>query len=157
MKRMGTQIIPALIMAVSAAVFLLSSCASVRFVQKEADVMALVSLINQGEAETLSRLTQSPFLFDREILMLAKDTKTVWKNLAEAGFALDQPKVLRIEPVSEESYRDFADVMEIEVYFRKYVPKTAKIARIESRGGSCLFILNDKQAGYPLILGLKVW
>ncbi len=157
MRKVRVRVIVLLITSALSAAVLLSSCASLRFAQKEEDVLTVVSLINKGEAENLSRLSQTPFLFDREILMLEKDTKTVWKNLTDAGFSLKQPAVVKIEPVSEESYKSFSDGMEIEVYFEKYVPETAKIAHVETEGGPCLFILNDKQDGYPMILGMKVW
>lgn len=157
MRSVASGTIPALTVIAVASAILFSSCASLRFEQKEEDVLALVSLINRGETETLSRLSQTPFLLDREILMLEKDTKTVWKNLTDAGFSLNQPALEKIEPVTDESYKTFAEAMEIEVYFQKYVPETAKIAHVETEGGPCLFILNDKQDGYPMILGMKVW
>ena len=157
MNKVRTRVSVLLAASVLIAAVLLSSCASIRFAQKEEDVLAVVSLINGGEAETLSGLSQTPFLFDREILMLEKDTKTVWNNLTDADFSLKRPAVGKIEPVSEESYKSFADVMEIEVFFEKYVPETAKIARVETDAGPCLFIFNDKQDGYPMILGMKVW
>lgn len=157
MRKVRVRVIVLLAVSALSAAVLLSSCASVRFAQKEEDVLAVVSLINGGEAEMLSRLSQTPFLFDREILMLEKDTKTVWNNLAGADFSLKRPAVRKIEPVSEESYKSFADVMEIEVFFEKYVPETAKIAHVETEDGPCLFILNDKKDDYPRILGMKVW
>lgn len=157
MRKVRARVIVLLITSALSAAVLFSSCTSIHFAQKEENVLAVVSLINQGDAVSLVRLSQTPFLFDREVLMFEKDTKTVWQNLSEAGFSLEGPAVAKIEPVSGESYKSFADVMEIEVYFQKYVPETAKIAHVETNGGPCLFILNDKQDGYPKILGMKVW
>ncbi len=148
-----------MIKTVPAAVLLatvLTACASLRSVQKEGDVLALADLINTGDAGTLAELSAVPFLFDREILLLSRDTQILWENLTEGGFLLSSAEVVRIGEVDGESSLIFDDSMDVELFFRKYVPETSRIAVVEGDDFTATLILNDKENGYPKILGIKI-
>jgi len=136
--------------------FLFPSCASVTFIQKEEDVLALVGLINRGDIVTLSALSSVPFLFDREILTMNQDPGILWSNLAAAGFSLPGAVVVKIDRVDEKTSTLFDDSMEVRVFFSKYVPDTARFAVLEAEGTSAILILDGKREGYPKILGMKV-
>jgi hypothetical protein len=156
MKGKGMKRIFGLVMCgILASVFMLS-CASLQYVQKDEDVLKLIELINRGESETLTKLSLVPFLLDGEILMLKGDAGRLWENLKNSGFRLNGAAVAAIEPVSDTSFSTFSDSMEVEVYFKKYVPESAKIAHVEAEGVSCTMILNGKDEGFPMIMGLKV-
>ncbi len=138
-------------------IFVLSSCASLRYVQKEEDVLKIVSLINQKDKETLTIISEVPFLFDGEILMLRGDVQTLWGNSTGAGFEIVNPAVLKIEETREETYKALGEAMEIKAYFSKYLPETARIVHVAADNVNILFLLNDKVDGYAKIYGIKVY
>jgi len=134
----------------------LSSCASLKFVQKEDDVIKIIDLINKGDSKTLTTVSVTPFLFDGEILMLDSDIDILWKNITDAGFTLQAPSVVKIEEIGVESSRFFGDSMDIRSYFDRYLPETARITHIQAGAVNMLLLLNGKKDGYPQIHGIKV-
>jgi hypothetical protein len=147
-----------LIAAVLGILFTVTACASLRYNQKQEDILGIVELVNSGQEELLADLCQIPFLFDGEILMMRGDAGIVWRNLISAGFQLSQAEVSGIEKTGEESYLQFGDTMDVRTFFAKYVPPTARLALVKSADFSLTLILNDKdeESGYPRILGIRV-
>ena len=133
------------------------SCASLQFVQKESDVLKLAGLVDEGNSRTLTAVSVTPFLFDGEIIMLPGDVAALWNNIAAAGLSMGNPAVIQIDDVDEETARIFGNTMEIEAFFRKYLPETARAARLSADSGNYVFLLNGKEQGYPKIHGLKVY
>lgn len=133
------------------------SCASLRFEQREADIMKIISLINGGDSAKLAEVSETPFLLDDEIIMLEGDISTLWTNITAAGFTIAGPDVYLIEQKGEDSYSTFGESMEVESFFSKYLPNTARIARVEGDNVKLLLLVNDKVEGYPKIHGIKVY
>lgn len=144
-------------LACAAAAVLFGACASVQFVQRDEDILALTELINRGDNEMLSSLSETPFLFDGETIMLKGDVQSLWRNLSDAGFTLQRPVVEKIEDLNEESYRVFGKSLDVEAYFGKYLPETAKLAYVGSEAYSVVFIVSGKKDGFPIIHGMKVY
>ena len=133
-----------------------SSCASLGTRIHEDDVLEAAELIAAGENEILASRSALPFLLDGEILMMKGDTRSLWKNLAESGFALKAPRVTSLEPAGEESYLLFDDSMEVKSWFAKYVPETGTIARIDGEKYSLLLVMNGSSEGAAVILGMRI-
>ena len=131
------------------------SCSTVQFVQKERTALKVIDLINEGDAEGLTRISGSPFLLDGEIIMMPGDMKQFWEKAAEKGFVLSNPEVIGITPVDGNTYNLFSPYEEVKVFFEKYVPSDAAVARVSSPAGDVLLLLYGKNKGYPYILGFK--
>ncbi len=139
------------------AVIVFISCASLQYVQKEGDVLKLADLVNAGDSETLAEISASPFLFDGEIIMLPGDLERLWKNMAGAGLVMENPVVTEIVEVRADTPLLFGEAMEIKAFFQKYLPETARTARVAADSGNFIFLLNGKEQGYPKIHGVKVY
>lgn len=137
------------------AVILFASCASIPVSTRPADVEDVVQMINTGQSERLAKHSQVPFMFDGEILLMEQDMNLLWGNLRQTGFALREARVESLERAGENSYRLFAETMEAEVYFRKYLPENAMVARVTSSNGDFILLLGGRQAGFPMIYGLR--
>ncbi len=133
--------------------FLFFSCSSMP--PKESHVERIAALINDGNAEKLIDLSQTPFLFDGEIILMGDDVKTLWNNLKKADFRMPRARILKIEPVGETGYKKFSDSMEVRVYFKKYLSKKPVIAQIETDSGRYYLLLSGRKGIYPLIYGFK--
>ncbi|RKX73555.1 MAG: hypothetical protein DRP87_18710 [Spirochaetes bacterium] len=132
-----------------------TSCATVPFAGRERNILKVVDLINRGNTNQLISLSQIPFLLDGEIIMLEKDLEFLWENFASARLAIPDPRVAETRPASESSHEIFASSMEVEVFWKKYLPEASFIARIVSDNGEFLLILGGRQRGFPLIYGFK--
>jgi hypothetical protein len=140
---------------IAALVFLSASCATGPYVQKDDKVLKLVDLINRGGVGEVQGLSETPFLFDGEVLLLQKDVTALWTNLKTAGFTMRNGKVLGKEHISDNSYRAFGDSMEVRTFFKKYLDKNSSLVKIGSEGGGFYLILNREVDGYPKIQGFK--
>jgi hypothetical protein len=136
---------------------LMFSCASLKYVQKEGDVLKLADLVNSKDSKTLAEISASPFLFDAEIIMLPGDLERLWENMADAGLVMENPMVTEIKEVREETPLLFGASMEIKAFFQKYLPETARMARVSADSGNFIFLLDGKEHGYPKIHGVKVY
>lgn len=142
---------------VLAAGILASSCASLQYVQKDRDVLKIAGLVNSKKSETLTDVSVTPFLFDNEIIMLTGDVASLWNNMIDAGLQMKDPEVVRISDVLPETSRLFGDSMEVQAYFNKYLPDTAKLARLSAGSMQFLFLVNGKEKGYPKIHGVRIY
>lgn len=134
---------------------LLISCASTPYIQKEAPVLRLVQLINDGKVTQVEGLATTPFVLDTETLYLENDVTTMWNNLKNASFVMADAKMASTSLVDPESYKVFADTFDMKNYFAKYTGKNTSIVTIDTRDGKYVLLLDRKIHGYPRIQGLK--
>jgi hypothetical protein len=137
------------------AAMLAASCASGPYVQNEPGVYKLVDLINKGGINEVKGLSDAPFLFDGEILLLSDDVNSLWNNLKSAGFKLEGAKIASIERLGADSYKAFADSLDARVFFSKYLNQDTSLVRIAAQNGVWLFLLNREVAGFPRIQGMR--
>jgi hypothetical protein len=131
------------------------SCGTIPFNQNESNILKLVTLINQGPAQKLSSISNTPFILDAEIIVLPDDILTMWENLQQAGFKIIAPQIVDIEPVNEKSYREFTKSWEVESFFKNYVADDAVLVHLDADNGQFIFILGQEIEGYTQILGFK--
>lgn len=136
--------------------FMAAACSTVPFARREENIMKAVDLINLGDTARLAELSQQPFLFDAEIVMMERDIEMMWKNISEAGFRIINPELVEAMEIDSKSYAQFGNSFEVETYFKKYLPEETTFARIVAENGEFLFLLHGKQEEYPQIYGFKV-
>jgi len=134
---------------------LLASCASTPYVQKEAGVLKLVGLINDGKVNEVEGLSRTPFVLDTETLYLESDVTTMWKNLKAASFVMAGAKFESTNRVTADSYKIFADSYDMKNYFAKYTGADTSVVTVETGDGRYYLLLDRKVKGYPRIQGLK--
>lgn len=122
-------------------VLLLSSCASIQRSKDEGNIERVSELINTGQAQKLTTMTELPFLLDQEIIVLAKDVATFWSTIVEVGFKVEEPSLERGVEVTPESYREFYDSMEVETFFKKYLKKQSRLLELKTNTGQRILLL----------------
>lgn len=122
-------------------VILLASCASIQRSKDEGNIERISELINTGQAEKLTAMTELPFLLDQEIIVLAKDVATFWSTIIEVGFKVEEPALERGARVGPESYREFYESMEVETFFKKYLKKQSRLLELETSTGQRILLL----------------
>ncbi len=135
-------------------VLLLASCAS----QQERDknnVDLVVKQINDGQADKLAAMSSTPFLVDGEIVSLKPDIAAFWKGIVNAGFRVEKATFELGGPVSAESYKYFADTMEVKSFFSQYVKKDARVLAFRSTKGERIFIIVRESGSSRTIYGFK--
>lgn len=137
-------------------VFLAASCTTTPYAQREDNVQKVIDLINEGEAEALMAQSRLPFLFDGEILMLERDVRNMWENLAGADFSMKNAEHEYIGPAGRYSYPPFADSMEVRTFFKKYLPEKSSIVRITADNGEFFLLLGPRDETAPTIIGYRM-
>jgi len=122
-------------------VILLASCASIQRSKDEGNVERISELINTGQAEKLTAMTELPFLLDQEIIVLAKDVATFWSTIVEMGFKVEEPVLERGVKVGPESYKEFYDSMEVKTFFKKYLKKQSRLLELKTNTGQRILLL----------------
>ena len=122
-------------------VILLASCASIQRSKDEGNIERVSELINTGQAEKLTAMTELPFLLDQEIIVLAKDVATFWSTIVEVGFKVEEPSLERGVKVTPESYKEFYDSMEVETFFKKYLEKQSRLLELKTNTGQRILLL----------------
>jgi hypothetical protein len=122
-------------------VILLASCASIQRSKDEGNVERISELINTGQAEKLTAMTELPFLLDQEIIVLTKDVATFWSNIVEVGFKVEEPVLERGVKVGPESYKEFYDSMEVKTFFKKYLKKQSRLLELKTNTGQRILLL----------------
>jgi hypothetical protein len=120
---------------------LLASCASIQRVEDEGNVERISELINTGQADKLTAMTELPFLLDQEIVVLAKDVATFWSTIVEVGFKVEEPSLERGVKVAPESYKEFYDSMEVRTFFKKYLKKQSRLLELKTSTGQRILLL----------------
>jgi hypothetical protein len=122
-------------------VILLASCASIQRSKDEGNVERISELINTGQAEKLTAMTELPFLLDQEIIVLAKDVATFWSTIIQVGFKVEEPVLERGVKVGPESYKEFYDSMEVKTFFKKYLKKQSRLLELKTNTGQRILLL----------------
>ncbi len=139
----------------SIVLLVLVSCASFQRSRDESDVQRIAGLMDAGKAQELADLSAVPFLLDRDIVVIRGDVADFWQGLAKAGFRLGGVKLESAEGVAGESYKEFADTMEVKVFFDKYAGAGSRILRLASGSGSRFLLLMGSDPFKTVIYGIK--
>ena len=139
----------------AAAVALLASCATVPVAQREPRIERLLTTLNEGSIEEVLPATGSPFLLDREIIILDRDVETMWTNLRAVGFSFAEYQIESVDAVTEESYSRFGETLDVEVYFQKYLPEGAAIVTVNTAHGRFFLLTGGKVEGAPRLFGFR--
>ena len=131
----------------------ISSCATIKSVPRDNSIINLLELVNTGDAAALSSVTNIPLLVDGEIVMRSADSSEFWESVTHSGFTLDSSRDFTSNPVTPDTYKRFADTMEVRTFFKKYVPSTAVTVEVSGSGGEWMFLLSGRSGKYPYILG----
>jgi hypothetical protein len=142
-------------LAFIAAVFLLSSCATLQRSRDQAGMNTVAGLIESGQTETLRRLSGVPFLLDQEILVLPADVASFWKGIIAAGYRMDGPELDRGSALGPDSYREFRDSMDVRIFFKKYVKPGTRLLELHTRDGRRILLLYRSTLFSKQILGFK--
>lgn len=124
-----------------AAAIALASCASIQRAQDQGRVGQIARLINSGDAVKLAAMSAVPFLLDQEIIPLGADVATFWRDIAKAGYKVSGPELEKGSPVSADSFRAFADTMEVKAFFARYVKKGARVLELSTGDGRRIVLL----------------
>ena len=139
-----------------AALLALTSCASLQHSWDQGDVTTVANLINAGDSAGLSAMSGSPFLIDGEVVPLKADVGGFWGGIIKAGFKVQGPQLGSAAPVSPDSYKQFADTMEVRAFFSNYVKKDTRILELKtSAGARILLIVKDSPFSKKVIQGFK--
>ena len=122
-------------------VVLLASCASIQRSKDEGNIERISELVNTGQAEKLTAMTELPFLLDQEIIVLAKDVATFWSTIVEVGFKVEEPALERGVKVGPDSYKEFYDSMEVQTFFKKYLKKQSRLLELKTSTGQKILLL----------------
>lgn len=133
----------------------MASCATVPVAQRESRIERLLDTLNEGTVEEAVPATGTPFLLDREIIILERDVETMWSNLQQVGFSFAGYEIRSVEEVTAESHRRFGSTMDVEVYFQKYLPEGAAVVTVDTDNGEFLLLTGGKVEGAPLLYGMR--
>jgi hypothetical protein len=122
-------------------VLLLASCASIQRSKDEGNIERISELINTGQADKLTAMTELPFLLDQEIIVLAKDVATFWGTIVGVGFKVEEPALERGVKVGPESYQEFYESMEVKTFFKKYLNKRSRLLELKTSTGQRILLL----------------
>jgi len=120
------------------------ACTTMNVIDHKAGVLSVINDINKSNTQALITCSKVPFLFDGEILLRKADVSILWNNLKEADFNIDDPLITAIEKVNQDTYKEFADTMEVKVFFNKYISTDCVLIRVKSTNGENLFIAAEK-------------
>jgi hypothetical protein len=127
--------------AVCAASFLLVSCASLQRSADSGVVRRVADLINAGDSRKIAALSAIPFLVDGEVVVLPADVASFWSDAAKAGFKVDGAALDAGTVVGADSYRQFADTMEVKAFFTRYVPGGSRVLAMTTASGSHVLLI----------------
>ena len=122
----------------------------------------VINLVNTKNSIVLSEITSLPFLFDKEIIVLGKESSIIWQNISNAGFSFEEIIDAESISVSAKDYLFFGNTMEVKTWFEKYLPKKASLVKINCKNGLYYMILGGKKKAadssgakkdYPAICG----
>jgi hypothetical protein len=133
-----------LIAAACAAVMALASCASLQHSWDKGDIETVARLINDGQSAKLAAMSATPFLVDGEIVPLKADVAGFWEGIVKAGYKVEGPALGEAAPVNADSYKQFADTMEVKSFFAQYVKKDTRVLELRTgSNGRILLIIRD--------------
>jgi hypothetical protein len=129
------------LLAVLATAALLASCATTDLSRGQGDAAQLADLVNSGQAKQLAALSAVPFLLDGEILALKGDVASFWQGVVSSGYRIAGASVQRSVPPGPDGYRDFADTMDVKVFFKKYLGKDTRLVELATSDGKRVLLL----------------
>ena len=115
----------------------------------------VADLINSGDSVQLASHSESPFLLDGEIVPLPADVASFWQGIAKAGYRVEGAALDRGAPVGADSYKDFADTMEVKSFFSRYVKDGARVLELTTSAGTHIRLLTRSRWFSWKILGFK--
>ena len=122
----------------------------------EASVGMFARLINTGQAKALASMSAVPFLVDQEIVSIPADVEDFWRVLVDSRFTVGEAALAASFPVTEASYREFADTMEVKAFFAKYVAKGTRLLELSTaEGRRILLLVLEEPFGRKTIRGFK--
>lgn len=130
------------------------SCASLQQKRYDGSVEEVIAWINAGRTAELAALTKTPFLLDREIIILAQDIEEFWSRAVEAGFRIPAPRFIESFPVAPDTYKTFGSTMEVKSFFQKYVTERAYVVNVETESTILRFLMDRVKLGEIRILGM---
>jgi hypothetical protein len=148
-RRLGTLVLFA------AALCALESCKTAPYRPSEQKVQKLVALIDKGGVGAVKGLAAAPFLLDGEILLRQADVDSAWANLKAARFGLGSPKLVSVSRPGADSYKLFADRMEVRAFFKNHLDENSSIVALDASGGRYYLLLNREVQGYPRVQGMR--
>jgi hypothetical protein len=142
---MESQVRKLLPLAAACAAFIaLSSCASLQHSWDQGNVENVAKLINTGQSAKLAAMSTTPFLVDGEIVALKADVAGFWEGIIKAGYKVEGPALGDAAPVAPDSYKRFANTMEVKSFFAQYVKKDTRILELKTVSkGTILLIIHD--------------
>jgi hypothetical protein len=139
-----------------AALILLASCASLQHSWDQGNVEHVAWLINEGQADKLAAMSAAPFLVDGEIVTLKPDIASFWSGIVKAGFKVEGAALLQAAPLAAESYKQFANTMEVKAFFAQYVKKDTRLLELgTSRSGRKIMLIFGDSWFKKTIYGFK--
>jgi hypothetical protein len=129
------------LLAAACAALLLASCASIQRSRDEGSIERISELINTGQAEKLTEMSEIPFLLDQEIIVLPKDVETFWSTIVEVGFKVEEPVLEGGEKIGPESYKEFYDSMEVRTFFNRYLKKRSRLLELKTHTDQHILLL----------------
>jgi hypothetical protein len=143
-------------LSVVAVLLVIVSCVSTQRSQDEASTQLFADLINSGQADKLVSMSAVPFLVDQEIVSLAADVGSFWRTLVQSGYGVGAASLTIAFPVSDSSYREFADTVEVNTFFAKYVTKGTRLLELKTATGKrILLLVKDELFGKKIICGFR--
>ena len=124
--------------------------------RSESAIAAFLERFEDAEAGELAARSQRPFVLDREILRLTPDLELLWHGLAEADLGFAGARIRSIQPVYEDSYRDFADTRAMRRHFERELDDgTASIVEIETTTRERYALLLAGSGAEPVLYGMR--
>ncbi len=138
------------------AMILLASCASLQHSWDQGNVQTVAGLINEGQADKLAAMSAVPFLVDGEIVTLKPDIASFWNGIVKAGFKVEDANLVQAAPLAPDSYRQFANTMEVKTFFARYVKKEARLLELgTSKSGKKIMLIFGDSSFKKTIYGFK--
>jgi len=144
-----------LVAAACAATIILVSCTSLQHSWDQGAVKQVADLLNAGQSQKLAAMSVTPFLVDGEIVLLKNDVASFWEGVTKAGFRVEGAALDQGTPVSAESYKQFAQTMEVKAFFSRYVKKDSRILSMTSSTGRHILLLMRSEWFSRQIMGFK--
>ncbi len=132
------------------------------YIKSDGPILRLADLVYQGDSGELTRLSNTPFLLDSEILLRRSHVRTLWENLAQAGLRLPETEILLADTVNAGTWRAFGTAgpgekagLETRSFFMNYVSDQAALIRLRTAQGTFLLLLDGRENRYPRISGIR--
>jgi len=139
----------------AAAALLLSGCATIQRSWDQAGVDTVARLINDGQGQKLAAMSSTPFLVDGEIVAMKPDVATFWDGIIKAGFKVEGATLEQGAPLTADSYKQFADTMEVKSFFAEYVKKDARVLELRTATAGDRILLIFRNGNTQTIYGFK--